>query len=131
MRSKRLGSILGIGSALGFLATAGLHATGYSSITGLARQAPEDLRSLMPLLWVSFSVDLVVLGLIVLVAAWRPSRMSGFVLALAGFVPAIAAGLQVAYLGFIPPTAILIVLALATWAAAITLRTGIDSGTAA
>ena len=59
---KRLGSVLGVGSALGFLATAGLHATGYSSIGALARQAPEDLRSLVPLLWISFSVDLAVLG---------------------------------------------------------------------
>jgi predicted anti-sigma-YlaC factor YlaD len=123
MGPKRLRSVLGIGSAFGFLATAGLHMTGYSSIVDLARQAPEDVRSLMPPLWVSFSVDLVVLGLIVLVAVWHPSRMSGFVVALAGLVPAIAAGLQVAYLGFIPPTAILVVLALTTWAAANTFRT--------
>ncbi|MDH3292163.1 MAG: hypothetical protein OEO20_11005 [Gemmatimonadota bacterium] len=118
---KRLGSILGACSALGFVLTAGLHATGYRSVTDLARQGPEDLRTLVPALWVSFSTDLVVTGLIVLVVVWRRSTASSLVLTIAGFIPAIAAGLQIAYLGFIPPTAILIALALVTWAAAMVL----------
>jgi hypothetical protein len=118
---KRLGSILGACSALGFVLTAGLHATGYPAVTDLARQGPEDLRALVPVLWVAFSTDLVVTGLIVLVVVWRRSRASRLVLTIAGFIPAIAAGLQIAYLGFIPPTVILIALAIVTWASAIVL----------
>jgi len=115
-------SFLGIATALGFLATAGLHATGYSSVAALARRASGELGALVPALWLSFSVDLSVVGVILGFAAWRPTRLSRVVFACAGFLPASAAGLQLAYLGFIPPTAILIALAVAAWATAILMR---------
>ncbi len=118
----RLGSILGTASALGFMATAGLHATGYAAVSGVAREGPEDLHTLVPALWLSFSSDLVVTGVIVLVAVWWRGAASSLVLAAAGLIPAVAAGLQIAYLGFIPPTAILMALAVLTWAAAIAVR---------
>jgi hypothetical protein len=119
---KRLGSILGTASAVGFLATAGLHGTGYAAVSGVAREGPEDLHTLVPMLWVAFSADLVVIGVIVLVVAWWRNTASSLVLIAAGCMPAIAAGLQIAYLGFVPPTAILIALAVLTWAAAIAMR---------
>lgn len=118
----RLGSILSTASAVGFLATAGLHGTGYAAVTSVARQGPEDLHALVPMLWVAFSADLVVIGVIVLVVSWWRSAASSLVLTAAGFMPAIAASLQIVYLGFVPPTAILIALAVVTWVAAMATR---------
>jgi len=122
VRSQRVGRILGACSGLGFILTAGLHATGYSTVNTLSLQVPEDLRALIAMLWLAFSADLVVAGVIVLAAVRFFTALSGPVLAVAGFLPAFAACLQVAYLGFIGPTAILAALAVSTWASAWALR---------
>jgi hypothetical protein len=116
------GRILAAATSVGFFAVAALHGSGYAGISRMASGAGDDLRVLVPMLWVSFSVDLTVLGLIVAVAALRPNRALRIPVALAGVVPAAAAVLQIVSMGFIPPTAILIALAVLTWTAAVTLE---------
>lgn len=116
-------------AAAGFLATAWLHSTGYDSVTELAGTGPPDLEMLMPALWLSFSFDLVVVGLIVAAIAWRPSAAGRAVLAIAALAPLAAAGLQLRFIGFIPPTAILIALGGITLTAAAVLGDELEGST--
>jgi hypothetical protein len=75
----------------------------------------------MPALWLIFSVDLAVLGMIVGVLAFRKNDLARPILLIAAACPLAAAGLQIRFIGFIPPTALLIglgalaVVAAATW----------------
>jgi hypothetical protein len=117
MTRRKIGSILAGVACLGFLATAWLHSTGYSSVTELAADVPSRLGAVMPALWLMFSFDLVILGLIVGVVAYRPSATARAILWIAALAPLAAAGLQLRFLGFIPPTAILITLGALTLAA--------------
>jgi hypothetical protein len=110
-------------AAVGYLATAWLHGTGFGPVTAAAALGPPELAALVPALWLSFSLDLVVLGLIAAVVAWRPSAAGRLVLAVAALTPLGAAGLQMRFLGFIPPTGLLIALGSITLTAA-TLLTG-------
>ncbi len=121
MTRRKTGRILAGVAAAGFFATAWLHGTGYDSVTQLAGTGPRELESLVPALWLSFSFDLVVLGLIVAAVAWRPSTSSRAVLAIAALAPLAGAGLQLRFIGFVPPTAILIALGGLTLAAAAAL----------
>lgn len=121
MTRRQLGSTLAGLAAAGFIGTAALHATGYGPVTEMARRAPPELTALTPALWLSFSFDLCVLGLIVIVVALLQMRGGWLVLALAAINPLVAAGLQVKFLGFIGPTAILIALGCLTLAAAAAL----------
>lgn len=52
-------------AALGFLGTAVLHSTGYQSIVHVAKDVPGTLGQIMPSLWLVFSIDLTVLGVVV------------------------------------------------------------------
>lgn len=114
---RKTGSILAGVACLGFLATAWLHSTGYASVTEAAADVPSDLGAVMPALWLMFSFDLIVLGLIVGVIAYRPPATARIILWIAALAPLAAAGLQLRFLGFIPPTAILIALGVLTVAA--------------
>lgn len=95
-------------AALGYFATAWIHSTGFDSITALAADGPEELAALVPALWLAFSLDLVVLGLVIVAAALRPGGSARVVTAVAALCPFGAAALQLRYIGFIPPTAILL-----------------------
>jgi hypothetical protein len=117
MSRDRIGSGLLLVAGLGFLITAGLHLTGFDSVLRLVSDVPDDLKALGPALWLSFSLDYVVLGL-VLLAAWLGATPSRLVVAAVAIAPIGAAWLQVQFLGFIPPTVILIVLGVLTFAAA-------------
>jgi len=120
MSRQRIGFVLAVFTAVGFVATAGLHFTGYDSVSALARQAPGDLGVLVPALWLAFSLDLTVIGLIVAVATGRAEANSRAILAVAALCPLGAAALQLRFIGFIPPTAVLLVLGgLALTAAAV------------
>lgn len=118
MTRTRLGSILAGIAAAGFLGTAWLHSTGYDSVTELAAAGPDDLQALMPALWLVFSLDLAILGLIVAIVAWRPTGSVRLILLVAALGPIGAAALQLRFLGFVPPTAILLALGALTLAAA-------------
>jgi hypothetical protein len=107
-------------AALGFLGTAGLHSTGYDSIVRLASDVPGVMGQVMPALWLVFSFDLTVLGLIVGVLALRPGDVARPILMIAALCPLGAAGLQIRFIGFVPPTALLITLGVLTLASAAT-----------
>jgi hypothetical protein len=106
---ERLGRLFAWTAAAGFVATAVLHSTGYSSVTKLAAKSSGGLDALVPAMWLAFSLDLIVVGLIIGVVVWKRSRGGGLILALGSLCPFGAAALQVVFLGFIAPTAILLV----------------------
>lgn len=120
MTRLRVGRAVSGLAALGFLATAVLHGSG-TSVVRLAQESPGVLRQVVPALWLAFSVDLSVVGLIVAIAAFRPAASSRSILAVASACPLSAAGLQVRYIGFVLPTAILITVGLLTLAGAAVL----------
>ncbi|MDH3455471.1 MAG: hypothetical protein OER90_01400 [Gemmatimonadota bacterium] len=116
------GTIVAAVAAVGFLGTAALHSTGYGTVVELAAEVPSDLAPVIPALWLAFSLDLAVVGLIVAVVAWRQPRGSPAILLLAALQPLGAAILQLTSIGFVPPTAILLILALITIIAAAAVR---------
>ena len=105
-------------AALGYLGTAWLHSTGYESIVLLAKDVPGVMGQVMPGLWLLFSFDLTVLGLIVGVLALRPRDVARPILVIAALCPFAAAGLQLKFIGFVPPTGLLIGLGVLTWSSA-------------
>lgn len=107
MTRRRIGSMIGGVAAMGFIATAVLHSTGFRAVTRLSQTAAAELRALVPALWLVFSFDLVILGLIVAVVTFRPSAPGRIIVATAALCPIGAACLQLWFLGFVPPTAIL------------------------
>lgn len=120
MTRIRRARALALLTSLGYLGTAALHGTGYGSIVRLSADGPDLVGRLMPALWLAFSSDLVVLGVIIGVVALQPTSVARIVLPIAAVCPLVVAGLQVHFIGFVPPTAILIgigVLALAAAAA--------------
>jgi len=117
MTRRGFGTGLTIAAAVAYLATAGLHATGYDSVTALAGQTTGDLATLVPMLWLGFSADLVVLALVIGAVALSPVG-GRLVLACAALCPLGAAVLQMRFVGFIPPTAILLAVTALTLAAA-------------
>ena len=124
MTRRRAGTIISGLAAIGFLGTAALHSTGYASVLKAAGQVPEAVRPLIPMLWLAFAFDLVILGLVVGVVAARPVGPARLILGIAAVAPLAAAALQVRFVGFIPPTAILIALAVTTLVGAAVLPSG-------
>lgn len=120
-RPRIAGMVAGV-AAIGYLGTALLHSTGYSSVVELAAEVPSDLGALMPALWLAFSLDLAVVGLIVGVVAWRRPQAGSLILVIASLQPLGTASLQLRYIGFVPPTAILLAVAAVTLAAATLFR---------
>lgn len=127
---ENLGRIFAWAAAAGFVGTAVLHGTGYRAVATLAAGSPGGLDALVPAMWLAFSLDLAVVGLIIAVVAWKRSRDGGLILALGSLCPFGAAVLQIVFLGFIPPTAILLVVGGVTLAAAGLLGRGSRAGTA-
>jgi len=108
MTRSRVARLLAGLACFGFLGTAALHSTGYGSVSRLAADVPGVMGQVMPALWLVFSVDLTVLGLIVGVLTVRQSDVARPILVIAAACPLAAAGLQIRFIGFIPPTALLI-----------------------
>ncbi|NIR49498.1 hypothetical protein GWO43_13405, partial [candidate division KSB1 bacterium] len=90
---QKAGSIIAGIAAVGFLGTAALHSTGLDSITQIAGQSPTGLGSVAPALWLAFSFNLSVVGLIVAIIAFRPSTIGRLVLVVAALSPLSAATL--------------------------------------
>jgi len=107
-------------AALGLLGTAVLHGSG-TSVVRLAEESPGVLRKVVPALWLAFSFDLTVVGLIVAVTAFRPDTSSRAILVVASACPFAAAALQLHYIGVVPSTAIPIAVGLLTMAGAAAL----------
>lgn len=125
MTRDQVGRLLAAVACLGFLGTAGLHSTGYDSAVRLGNEVPGVMGEAIPMLWLGFSFDLAVLGLIIGVLVARPRDVARPILAIAALCPFSAAGLQLAFIGFVPPTAILIVLGVVTWAGAVVWSGGV------
>jgi len=122
MKRRTVGSALAWLTAALFIATAAIHHTGFSGVSALAAETGGDVAILMPMLWLFFSIELVILGAVAAVIARRPSADHGTILMLLALVPGAAAVLQLVYIGFIPPTAILLFDALVAIAAGTALR---------
>ncbi|KPJ91494.1 MAG: hypothetical protein AMS18_08605 [Gemmatimonas sp. SG8_17] len=131
MTRQRSASILMGLAALGFLGTAAVHTTGYGTVLRLAAEVPSDLGPAIPALWLVFSLDLAVIGLIVAVVAWRPQPIGRWVLVIASLSPLGAAGLQLRFIGFVPPTALLLGIGVLTLVAAALLTSQATDGASA
>jgi hypothetical protein len=118
MTRSRVARLLAWLASFGFLGTAVLHSTGYGAVSRLAPEVPGVMGQVTPALWIVFSVDLAVLGLIVGVLASRKNDVARAILVIAAVCPLAAAGLQIRFIGFIPPTALLIGLGVLAVAAA-------------
>ena len=106
----RMSAILARAAAAAFFVTAALHTSAYRTINALAKTGPVDLRPVVPMVWLGFSLMLVILGLIIWANAGAPvSRNRMLTLVLTGVFAFGAAILQMAFFGFIPPVAILCV----------------------
>lgn len=117
MTRSRAAAVLAWTAGWGFLAVAALHGSAYGRIMAMAEGAPETIRRVLSVLWLSGSADLVAFGLVVMVMA-RGSG-GGAVIGLAALSPLAVAVLQVVFMGFVPPTAMLLALAGLTLAAAV------------
>jgi hypothetical protein len=121
MTRHQVGRIVAGLAAVGFLGTAGLHSTGYDSVSQLATEITSDLGLVMPALWLIFSLDLAVIGLIVAAVAYRPAPPGRPILVIAAACPLGAAALQLRFIGFVFPTAILLAVGALTLTAAAVL----------
>jgi hypothetical protein len=121
MTRHQLARIVAGCAAATFLGTAALHSTGFDSVVQLVAQLPSDLVAVMPAVWLVFSLDLVIIGLIVAAVAYRPAPPGRFILVVAAFCPLGAAALQLVFIGFVFPTAILLTVGALTLGAAVLL----------
>ena len=122
MGRTSLASLLGYVAA-GLLTLTGIfHLTGLSYVRRLAAAAGGELAAIAPLLWVAFSVSLVVAALVAVVGAHRPDRTFWPVPLCLALIPAAAVALQVTVVGFSLPTAALLLDAVALVVAAAALR---------
>jgi hypothetical protein len=119
MTRQRKSDILTYTTAGLLVVTGGLHLSGFGQVNALAQATTTDVRVLLPLLWISFGVDLIATGLIVALVGLENSNGGRYVLFAAAICPWGAAVLQMIYLGFIPPTAVLLLCGAMAIAAAI------------
>ena len=118
MTRPRLAATVSWASACGFFVVAALHGSAYGRIMVMAEPAPETIRRVVSVLWLSGSADLVALGLVVAAMAHSSGAVGALVIALAALCPLAVAGRHVVFLGFLPPTAMLLALAALTLGAA-------------
>lgn len=90
---RKFGSILTGLAGIAFLGTAVLHASGYAWIVEQSSLMTAEAELVVPPLWLMFSANMVILGLILLAVAVRPGRAGPLVVLLAALGPLAAAGL--------------------------------------
>lgn len=112
------GSRLVLGTGIGLLLIALMHALGYLQLRTLLDPVPADLRPLIPLLWFSFAGHYVIFGVLLLVVGWRNAGGGRALLVCAALVPLLDAALQVATIGFAAPAAMLLAVSALGFAAA-------------
>lgn len=108
---RRIGSILTGLTALAFFAAAALHATGYGWIVAQANLMTDEAALVVPPLWLMFSADLAIIGLILLIVAVRPGRASPLIVLVAALAPLVSGGLLARGIRFGGPVPILVALA--------------------
>ena len=119
MTRPRLAATLSWAAAGGFFLVAALHGSAYRRIMAMAEPAPENVRRVLSVLWLSGSADLVAFGLVVGAMARSSGAVSALVITGAALCPLAVALLQMAFLGFLPPTAMLLALGALTLGAAV------------
>lgn len=105
-RPPRRPLVLATGAA--FLLIALLHSLGYLALRPLLAPVPADLRPLMPLLWASFAVHYVVLGIVLLIAGRSTVWGGRGLLVPVALVPIVDAVLQIITIGFGLPAGMLL-----------------------
>ena len=118
-------------AVVGFFLAAALLLSSYSSVAASGRQAPADVATLLPALWLDLAIALIVFGLIVALTARAVSGAGPFLL-LAGCFPIATALVWFRFLGFGPAAVILLVVGgLTLGAAAISPAARVPSSGAA
>jgi len=110
MNRLRTGNILVGITAVMLLASGALHLAAYSgNISPLAQSAtPDDVRALLPALWLTVGVDLVVMGLVVAGIGFENSTGGRWALAAVALGSWAGVVLHLTFFGFIAPTALLL-----------------------
>jgi hypothetical protein len=121
MTRYETGRVLTAVAALGFFVAAGLHVSEYRAVVLHAQQGLSGLVPLVATLWLTFAAAMIVLGAIVSLVPFGRVTGGRWILAFAGCLPLITVVLQLILLGFTPPTAVLSVVAIVSFAAAIAL----------
>jgi hypothetical protein len=105
-------------SAAAFLLSAALLGSSYGSVVTSAKNAPADIATLVPALWLSLASAMLVFGVLVGSTTRRADAGARLTLLLAALFPAASGICFAAFLGFGSATTILILVAVLTFAAA-------------
>jgi uncharacterized membrane protein len=105
-------------SAAAFLLSAALLVSSYRSIVASAQQAPADIATLVPALWLAFTAAMIVFGVIVTATTRRDGLNPRLTLFLVALFPTATGICFVRFLGFMSVTVILFIVAGLTLAAA-------------
>ena len=119
MTRYQTGRVLTAVAALGFFVAVVLHLSEYRGVVLRAQQGFSGLTPLLATLWLAFAAAMLVLGAIVCLVLFGRVTGGRWILALVGCFPLITVILQLALLGFTAPTAVLLAVAVVTFAAAI------------
>jgi hypothetical protein len=119
-------------AAAAFLLSALLLGSSYGSVVSSARNAPADIATLVPALWLSLASAMLIFAAIVMSTVRRGDAGARLILLLAGLFPAASGICFAAFLGLGSATTILIVVSLLTLvASAVRPSRGITSAAAA
>jgi hypothetical protein len=119
MQRDKTGRLMAGVGAVGFFGAAVWHTVGYPFVAGSASQVRGFVGAAIPALWLTVSIDLLALGMIIAAAALQPGPGGRVIVGLAGLSPLGLAALQVRFVGFIPPTALLLAIGLLALTAAV------------
>jgi hypothetical protein len=112
MKRSSVASILTGLTAGCFFVVSAMHASAQGWIMELAQKGPAELVPHLRVLWWSFSLALVVLGMLIALHTRSTTMGRRAVLAVAGIFPLGNAVLMFAVIGYFPPVAILAALGL-------------------
>ena len=99
-------SRLTLAAGIVFIVVGAMHGSGLPYAKQLAANGGDDLRSIMPVLWLGTSAGMTVAGLMLFALAWQPGRIARRVVALAALLPLLEVILLVVYAGLSAPVVI-------------------------
>jgi hypothetical protein len=130
MTRSETGRVLSALAALGFFVAAVIHLSEYRGVVQQAQQGLSGQTFLVATLWLTFAAAMLVLGAIVGLVPFGRVTGGRWILAFAGCFPLITVVLQLTLLGFTAATAVLLAVAIVTFAAAIVAPSTAAPGTA-
>ena len=132
MTRDRMARVLTWVAAAAFLLSAVLLGSSYGSVVSSASNAPADIATLVPALWLSLASAMLIFGAIVVSTIRRSDAGTRLTLLLAGLFPAASGICFARFLGLGSATTILIVVSLLTLvASAVRPSRGMNSAAAA